>query len=376
MDLRRLHIRHFRNFGRVEEIELPPRSLLVAAAANATGKTNFLESITVLLRGKSFRADIDACVGWGHDGFLLRGTLSSAAGEEHEVAVHYDRAGRKVRLEEDSVPASVVGFYARYPLVVFLPEDTFLFARGPAVRRSFLNHILVAHQPYVSALVQYHRVLRARNNLLKRARDAEALRSWTDLLADQAEVLWRHREGLATYFGDQLSGRYEQLAGEKLMLQVQLRRTDSSAAQLRERLYAAFADERRVGHTLYGPHRDDFLITVDEHPAHGALSRGQLRTLAAVLKILAHSYITQVTGEEPLLLLDDVLSEMDEKRQEALLSSLPTTQSLLTCTAVPRILQGKENVYLLDLRSIVARGEHVRRRVRTAVAAAPERAYA
>ncbi|MBI4022444.1 MAG: DNA replication and repair protein RecF [Candidatus Andersenbacteria bacterium] len=360
MDLCRVALTHFRNLGCADGIELPRRGLLVAAAPNAAGKTNFLESVAVLLRGKSFRARIEECTAWGYDSFLVAGELVGSDDTVHRVAVRYHRPTRRLRVEEAGEIASVVAFYSHYPYVLFLPQDTFLFSRGPEARRTFLNQALVAQPHYLSALVQYHRVLRQRNALLKRTVSAEDLQGWTELLGEHAAVLWQYREGFVTFLGDGLSEMYRRLSGEEQALRVRLEAGARRPAEFAEDVAAAFAAEAAAGYTLLGPHRDDVAIDVRGRPVRTVFSRGQMRSLVATLKILTHAYLRQVAKEEPLLLLDDVLSELDEDRQRVLLENLPATQTLLTCTAVPRALREREDVFLLDVRAIVDRAVRVR----------------
>lgn len=358
MDINRIALTHFRNLSCAEGIELPRRGVLVAAAPNAAGKTNFLESVAVLLRGKSWRARIEECTAWGFDSFIVQGEFTGSDGTERRVAVRYHRPGRRLRLEEDGVPASVVAFYARFPFVLFLPQDTFLFSRGPEARRTFINQALVAQPHYLAALVQYHRVLRQRNALLRRG--AGNLGGWTELLVEHAAVLWRYREGFVTYVRDGLRDMYRRLSGEDQPLVVRLavgaRQPDDLAAEIA----AGGAAEAAAGYTLVGPHRDDVVMEADGRPVGAVFSRGQARSLAATLRVLTHGYLRQVAHEEPLLLLDDVLSELDEERQRALLENLPATQTLLTCTAVPRVLRERDDVFLLDVREIVDRAVRVR----------------
>ncbi len=353
MDIKWLSLTNFRNLKSGGEIELPSGGLLVAAAPNATGKTNFLESVAVLLRGKSFRARIDECVGWGKDNFIIQGEIERA-GEKSSVAVRYYRPSRKMRIEEDGEPASVVSFYSHYPFVLFLPEDTFLLSRGPAHRRNFLNHVLVCHPRYVAALVQYHRALRQRNAALKKAKSFSSIQGWTEILVEQAETVWQHRDNFVSFINSRLSDMYGRLSGENRLFEVVMAHGSSDVVGFMKELEKAFSYEGKLGYTMHGPHRDDMVITTEGREAQTVLSRGQARSLVIALKVVAHSYMGQITGEEPLLLLDDVLSELDGRRREALLDNLPKTQTLLTCTSVPRTLRARDDVYLLDLRSVVS----------------------
>lgn len=301
---------------------------------------------------------------WGHDSFLVEGDITGDD-EERRVAVRYHRPSRALRIEENGEPASPVTFFAHYPFVLFLPEDTFLFSRGPAGRRNFLNHILVTHPHYVSAIVQYQRVLKQRNAMLKKANTAADVSSWTELLSEHARTLWWHREQFADIAAEQLSEVYSRLSGERCRFAVQLARGVLGKGEFIADLTESFSYERRVGYTIYGPHRDDLIVSTDGRLVGVALSRGQLRSLTIALKIIAHRYLKQVTGEEPILLLDDVLSELDEERQRALLENLPKTQTLLTCTTLPTVLREREDVYLLDVRSIVERVSDSQRKTKS-----------
>ncbi|PIT98412.1 MAG: hypothetical protein COT71_00780 [Candidatus Andersenbacteria bacterium CG10_big_fil_rev_8_21_14_0_10_54_11] len=352
MRLERLGLSHFRNLGGESEFELPPQGLLAAVAPNAAGKTNFLESIAVLLRGKSFRAPLAACVAWGQPGFMVWGDVTGS--ETSRVAVRYQADGGKLRIEEEGEVVSLLPFYARYPYVLFVPEDTFLFSRGPAGRRSFLNQMLVAHTSYLAALVQYYRVLRQRNQALKSARSAEAVGVWTELLAEHAAEVWRFRRGAVQFFAGRTEALYQELTGERRELSVRWQPGAQAPEAFTDELDRQFSASVRAGHTLTGPHRDDFIILTDGRPVAAVLSRGQLRGLALALKVLTYQYLVQVCKREPLVLLDDALSELDETRGAALLNHLPAAaQIFLTCTRLPRALARADSVFALDLRRLI-----------------------
>ncbi len=347
-----LALHNFRNFTKVEEIILPPAALLVAAAPNATGKTNFLEALVVLLRGKSWRAPHAQCVQWEKESFTLRGTIKHAD-QEAQLAVHYHAPSRRLRVEENGVPASPVTFYSHYPLILFLPEDTFMFSRGPAARRNFINRTLVSRPHYVAALVQYQRALQQRNSALKGAAHYQDIAAWTDILITHGHTVWQLREEFISYLQTHTNELYEQLSGEPASFTVTLHRP-SGTEMSAEMFGRTFAQEQRYGHTLTGPHRDDMTVEIGGRPVENVLSRGQLRSLTSALKVASWRYIESITGETPLLLLDDVLSELDIDRQTALLSHLPKAQVVVTCTSVPEILFKQPNVHRLDIRSILA----------------------
>lgn len=352
MNIKTLSLLHFRNFPYVEKLEFPNGALLVAAAPNATGKTNFLESLVVLLRGKSFRSSLEECVTWGEEEAGVRGVVQRLEGETH-LGVSYNRKKRTVALEENGEPVSPVTLYARYGLVLFLPEDTFLFDRGPGARRNFLNQVLVSRPTYVSALVQYQRVLRQRNAALKTAESLSDIETWTQLLAQYADRVWQERRRLADFLASHMERVYQEISGEERSLEVRLQLGARQPEEFQKELAEAWEIERKYHYTLAGPHRDDVEIVSEGRPVAAGFSRGQMRSLTGALKIASWHFLEQVTGEKPLLLLDEVLSELDEVRRRQLLTHLPEAQILLTCTRVPKVLLKRSDVHLLDLRAMI-----------------------
>jgi DNA replication and repair protein RecF len=356
MFINSLELTNFRNFSRVGGVELPAEGLLVAAAPNASGKTNFIEALAVLLRGKSFRAKTDDCVQWGKGYFAVKGSVGFNNNERHEVAVRYSQARRLLKIEEDSKMASVVSFYAKYPLVMFLPEDALLLARGPVGRRNYLNQSLVVHKAYLSALVQYHRALKQRNFILKKAKTAEQVQPWSEALENYAKILSNYRRQFLEAINTRVNEAYCELAGERIGISVGLQEAGDGQA-LGEKLKESFLIEKRYGYTLYGPHRDDVVVEIDGRPGRVSFSRGQARMLAVVLKICARDYIKTVTGEQPVFLLDDVLSELDERRQNNLLEQLGSGQIIITGTGVGEAARRRQDAYFLDVREMVGRAE-------------------
>lgn len=354
MEVEKIALQNFRNFSTVQELAFPPRGLLIAAAPNATGKTNFLESIFILLRGRSFRADLDSCARWGTDGFLIQGVTRH--GEENSrVAVRYHRPSRRLRIDEGGEPVSLVTFYSHYPLVLFLPDDTFLFARGPAQRRNFLNQTLVAFPSYLSALVQYQRALRQRNAALKQAGTAAAIDTWTEMISEHAAEVWNQRELFGQFLQTHLTTTYEQIFQEELPLSSRINFGVSDRSRFPTILRAAFAAERRAGYTLFGPHRDDLVIESSGRSVDTALSRGQVRGLVVALKVISYQFLWHSLGETPLFLLDEVFGELDAARQRTLLAALPQAgQVVLTCTDIPDSVRTRDDVQILDLRRILA----------------------
>lgn len=354
MRIKTLALTNFRNFSHVEEILFPPvQNILVVAAPNATGKTNFLEAVHFLLRGKSFRALPHECVRWGEDYFQLGLRTTTKKGDSF-LAAQYVPESRTLRLTEDEHPVSIVTFYRDYPFVMFLPEDSFLFVRGPAGRRNFLNSILITSPVYLAALVQFHRVLRQRNAALKKASSPQEVVMWTQLLLEHAKTIWDQRQALVEFINAHVPDLFRALGGGQGEVVTEL---VMGAPQENNDLLKAFErvwkQESRYQYTMYGPHRDELQVLYDGHHVKTALSRGQMRLLVLALKIVAWQYMKQLTQEDPLLLVDEVFSELDEERQRLLFEHLPVAQTIVTCTAIPQELRRREDVHMLDLRTIL-----------------------
>ena len=221
------------------------------------------------------------------------------------------------------------------------------------MRRRFLNYALACTSQYVSATARYHRVLRQRNAELKRVQKPEALQSWTELLVGEAEEVWSQRRQLISYVNHHLPRLYADLFGEELSLTVELLVGAPDDQGLQEALASVWEQEQRYRYTLYGPHRDDFEVRVDGRSAQSVLSRGQARSVVIAFKLAIYQYTKKVVGVAPLVLLDEVLSELDAQRQKRLLSNLPNTQILLTCTTIPDEIKRQSNVHLLDIAALV-----------------------
>ncbi len=352
MNIRSLSIHQFRNFKHIEPIAFPEAPLLVVLAPNASGKTNFLEAIVVMLRGKSFRAHASDIVMWGEDTFVVRGEVERA-GDTSLLAVTYDTKTKNVRIEENNVPISPVTFFGHYPFVLFLPDDSFLFNRGPVGRRNFLNISLASSRQYLASIVQYHRVLRQRNAALKKANHPEDIAVWTQMLAVHALDVWSHRKLLVEYLASHVPKIYENLFSEKLDIAISYIPGASRIESFQELLADAWQYEKKYRYTMYGPHRDDIEVLVNGKVASEAMSRGQLRGLVIAIKVAAYGYIKQLIGHDPLLLFDEVLSELDSGRQKNLLAHLPASQTILTCTAIPEEVRKRSDVFVLDVRPLV-----------------------
>ena len=334
MRLRTLSLRDFRSY---EEADLELASGLTAVLGpNGEGKTNLLEAIAWLATLESFRgAPTDALVRDGAPFAVIR-----AEGE---------RDGRALTLEAQLTPNGRNRVQVnRQPLrrardllgslqvTVFAPDDLVLVKGGPAERRRFLDDVLVGLHPKHDALRgEVERVLRQRNALLKQAGGrlsddvAFTLDVWDEKLAAAGEGLASARRDLLDRLTPVLADTYDALARRPVA--VVARYEAAWAAQgLAGALATARSDDVRRGISTVGPHRDELALVLDGRPARTHASQGEQRSLALALRLAAHRVLTESAGTPPVLLLDDVFSELDPDRSDALLANLPPGQTVLT----------------------------------------------
>lgn len=347
-------LHQFRNIDHIEKVQFSEAPLIVLLAPNASGKTNFLEAVTVLLRGKSFRSSLDSCVMWGEKSFTLQGRVVKNDSESF-LSVVYEKERKKINITENNVTVSPVVFFGKYPYVLFLPEDSFLFTKGPVGRRNFINTTLASSRTYLASVVQYHKALKQRNASLKRSHSAEDVVVWTELLVQYAERVWDERILFINYMQSNISRMYFELCGENIEITLQLVLGAPSVESLRQLLLDSWDYEKRYGYTLYGPHRDDIRVTSNGRDVNEVFSRGQMRGLVIAMKVVARAYIEQRIGIKPILLFDEILSELDPGRQQVLLNHLPATQTILTCTSLPDQITSRSDVEVLDVRSLITK---------------------
>jgi DNA replication and repair protein RecF len=342
--VRRLWHTDFRSYTGADVAFAP--GVTVVVGANGQGKTNLLEAIGYAGSQSSFRG-------------APAETLVRAGAAQAVVRADIDQAGRDVLIEAEIAPtgrsraqvnkqrvARARDLLGQLPVTVFTPDDLMVVKGAPSERRRLLDDVLVVLQPKNDALrAEVERVLRQRNALLKQSGGrltpdvATTLEVWDTKLAAAGEQLAHARRALVHDLAPLVGEAYRQLAGG----------VDAAVALSYEApwldggLLAALAqrrtDELRRGVTLVGPHRDELALLLNGLPARTHASQGEQRTVALALRLASHRLATARLGRPPVLLLDDVFSELDPSRSEALLAELPVgpagaAQAVLT-TAGP-----------------------------------------
>jgi DNA replication and repair protein RecF len=304
---------------------------------NGQGKTNLAEALAFLATLSSFRsAPADALVRAGADTAVIRATIRQDDGRDTLVEIELAAAGRnRVQVNRQKL-GRVRDLLGSVRVTVFSPDDLVLVKGGPGDRRRFLDDTLVAlATKYDGIRLEIDRIVRQRNTLLKQAAgrltdDVEVtLDVWDAKFAAIADQFGHARATLVARLEPMVHEAYEHLAGTPTALELRYEppwRVTGLATALAE---ARTADVRR-GVTTVGPHRDELSMSIGGLPSRTHASQGEQRTLALALRLAGHRLVTERTGSAPVLVLDDVLSELDDHRATALLGHLPTGQVVIT----------------------------------------------
>jgi len=317
--LARLWLTDFRSYASADIAFAPGLTALLGQ--NGEGKTNVMEAIGYLATLSSFRgAPSDALVRSGASSAIVRAE-GEREGRQLLIEAEIAATGRgRVQVNKQKL-ARTRDLLGALRVSVFAPDDLELVKGGPAERRRYLDDALVARRPAFDSL---------RSDL---DRKVEAtLMVWDAKFIETGEALADARYELVQELGPALDLAYSQVAGRPVPVTV------SYDAPWREQglaaaLEAARRDELRRGVSLVGPHRDDLVLHLDQLPSRTHASQGEQRSLALSLRLGAHRVVTDATGSPPILLLDDVFSELDPDRSAALLEHLPPGQTVLSSAA-------------------------------------------
>lgn len=357
MQIDRLELQDFRNYG-CQAADFDSRCNVILGE-NAQGKTNLLEALAYLSRGRSHRARTDREM----IGFQASSARAAAVvqAREREFRVQADLfRDRRRRITVNQVPLkSAAALSEVYQTVFFCPEDLFLIREGAAARRRFMDTALCQLRPrYAAALGEYNRVYEHKTRILRDSEDRpdllEALPEFNRQMVRFGAVLVHYRQQFAARLNEYAAVHHRECSGGREELEIQYQTVSSvedpsaELPVLTEQLWRHMeehqAAERASRLCLSGPHKDDLLVRVDGREAKQYASQGQTRTAALAMKLAEREIYRNVSGEYPVLLLDDVLSELDPRRQEFVLNRIAGGQVFITCCEddrLPQLLGGK-----------------------------------
>ena len=341
MLIRQIQLNNFRNY---ESLVIPfSDGVNLLYGDNAQGKTNLLEAVFLSATTRALRGSKDKeLIRFGCEEAHIQ-TQVVNNGCPHRVDMHL-RRNKPKGIAIDEVPirrsAELMGLVH---VIAFCPDDLAMMKEGPAERRRFLDMELCQMDPiYCSNLINYNKVLQQRNNLLKQIGNDPSLKDtisvWDDQLVRYGSDIIRRRRSFTEELLPVVKTKHSLLSGgcEELVL--------SYAPNVTEEMYAEKL-ARGLEHDLFmkatgtGPHRDDIEVTVNDRNVRLYGSQGQQRTAALSMKLAEIDLVRKRVGESPVLLLDDVLSELDRKRQLQLLTEINDLQTIITCTGMEEFVQ-------------------------------------
>jgi DNA replication and repair protein RecF len=349
-----LELVDFRNYA-AGSFELTSGTTVVIGD-NGQGKTNLAEALAFLATLDSFRsAPGDALIRVGADAAIIRATVRDDDGRESLIEIELVAAGRnRVQVNRQRL-GRVRDLLGTVRVTVFAPDDLVLVKGGPGDRRRFLDDTLVALAvKYDAVRLEVDRIVRQRNTLLKQAGGrlddeiAVTLDVWDARFAAVADQFGHARATLVARLAPMVQEAYEQLAGVPTPVELSYEPSWRATGLARALADARVIDLRR-GVTTVGPHRDELAITIGGLPSRTHASQGEQRTLALSLRLAGHRLVTERTGTAPVLVLDDVLSELDDHRSTALLEHLPAGQVVITsATELPPAARADRVLRLAD----------------------------
>lgn len=318
------------NFRSHEFFELKCwKETTMISGENGSGKTSILEAIYEVMRGKSFRA-VDKEI-LKRDAEFYRVELEYVSGEK--IVVVYEKGGKKSFLAGDKKTARLPKKY-RYPVVLFEPDDLNLVSSSPSHKREYFDRSFGQLDDNYSGLVsKYNKALRQRNELLKSEFvSGEAVFSWNIMLSRLGSQIWQKRGEMVGEINGRLTEVYRSIAENEDEVYLSLVRDVEAVDEsgyLKE-LERNFEKDKILGYTSFGVHRDNYEFTFNNSPADGSASRGEVRSIVVALKFIEADLILKTMGKAPVVLLDDVFSELDETRQKALVYNFKRNQVIIT----------------------------------------------
>jgi DNA replication and repair protein RecF len=341
----RLELKDYRSYERL--VVEPDPNLTILVGPNAAGKTNVIEALQLLTAADSFRKPAWAdLVRWGQAEARAR-IDAEGDGRVLDIDLLVSSAGRRVYRVNEKVRKRVAEVAGIIPGVVFTPDDLRIVKDAAERRREAVDSVGDQLSPaYRSARIDYERILRQRNSVLREeSLDAGMLSLWTGRLVESGVAFSGHRRRLFERIAVRMSEVYGTLSGgEELEARylaswerngIQADTGGGPGGEMARAIEKKDREERARGTTLVGPHRDEIVFTINGREARSLASQGQQRTIALAWKLSEVKVITEIGGQPPVLLLDDVMSELDEGRRHALAKFVgEAAQTFVTTTNI------------------------------------------
>jgi len=334
MNIKSLKLTNFRNW---QNYQLDFDNVTILIGQNGVGKTNLVEAVWLASTGRSWRTRHDGeMIEWGQE--FARIVLKLEKTEKNqELELFWQKGDKPIKqLKLNGAKHRLIDLLGTIPAVLFNPEALDIVNGAPALRRRFMDIILSqTDRHYALNLLEYHRVLRERNKLLAAIKlcysQPDELEFWDEKLVELGGFMIKSRESLINFFNQTLTGNYQKISGANEKLELRYK-PSAESDRLSEILTAGREREIEQSTSLYGPHRDDFQINLNQREAADFASRGEFRSAVLALKMAELDYLAGKIGEKPILILDDIFSELDAARRSHLAKVVSGQQTVITTT--------------------------------------------
>lgn len=336
MILSNLKLINFRNYPSLE-INFSPEINFITGD-NGSGKTNILEAISVISNLKSFRNTSDShIVRWGSSSYYCSGNIDGAGYEKFEVGFinESEKIKKKIKIDGREITRAS-DYYGKFLSVIFNPADINIITGTPEVRRRYFDSVISKIYPeYIDELNGFKSVLNSRNILLKKIREGKAdnkqLDVWNRLFAEKAFVILKRRGSFITEFDSFFTDAYTLIGGENGSPEIRYNTVGSGSPEdLYKLVQSRAGDDLRKGSTGTGPQRDDYVFQNGESiNFNNYASQGQKRTASISLKLAEFEMIKKIKEKKSIILVDDIFSELDEKRRSNMIDLLKNKSQLI-----------------------------------------------
>lgn len=344
MYIEKLSLKDYRNIEKLN-IELS-KNVNIFYGDNAQGKTNILESMFMCATGRSQRTHIDReLIRFGCDSSHIQMTVNKDSYRDR-IDIHLKSREKKGVAVNSIVVRKLGDLFGTVNIVLFSPEDLMLVKEGPSYRRRYMDmELCQISKIYYSNLQRYYRVLKERNNVLKKCNEnrsiLDTLDIWDIQLVDYGIKIMQSRKRFISMLNDIGQKIHSKITDNSERLTIEYK-PSTSPENFSSRIANSREKDIYYGSTSYGIHKDDMAFYINGVNAREYGSQGQQRTVCLTLKLAEIELIKNNTGESPVLLLDDVLSELDKKRQEFIVNSIDGIQTVITSTGNDEILSKAE----------------------------------
>lgn len=340
-----IRLQNFRSYTD-DSIELSP-GVNIIVGPNASGKTNLLEAIMVLSLGKSYRVKDSDLIQFDAPWSRLDGHSTSGI-RTIKLINELDKLKKELIVDEQVIKKITLN--KQIKVVLFEPNHLQLLIGSPDLRREYLDDLLEQFNVGYDILRKhYKRALQQRNFVLKNGGGADRLFVWNLRLSDLGGQIALLRQGLIDRINNEISNIYKSMGGHGKVEVIYESSCagDNYSTKLLHKLEASQQIDERRGFTGHGPHRDDMVIKLGGHPAGVTASRGEMRTILLALKVIELKLLEEDSGTKPILLMDDVFSELDGSRRKALTESIKGYQTFITTTDADVVINHFTNCHII-----------------------------